>query len=111
MLIIVVFQIDFWKEPSNLFQPVDILVSNDDFLVLSSLLENNGIEFKVHIEDVQKLIEEGMGPGGARSGGSWHSRYHNLREVGWTMNITQSFALHVQKAKRLWQTSLRYSFI
>ena len=99
MLIIVVFQIDFWKEPSNLFQPVDILVPNDDFLSLSSLLENDGIEFRVHIEDVQKLIEEGMEPVGARSGGSWHSRYHNLNEVGWTINITQSFALHVKNGK------------
>ena len=75
-------KIDFWKEPSHLFQEVDIEVSEEDFIALSSLLEADGIEYKVQIDDVQKLIEGELETVGARRfGESWHSRYHNLEEV------------------------------
>jgi len=78
-----IFQIDFWKGPSRLNQPVDIEVSDDDFVLLSSLLEDNGIKFEVHIDDVQKLIDGELESVGARRfGSSWHSQYHNLEEVG-----------------------------
>lgn len=78
-------KIDFWKEPSHLFQAVDIEVSEEDFLTLSSLLEANGIEFKVQIDDVQKLIERELETVGARSG-EWHSQYHNLEEINSKLN-------------------------
>ncbi|KAL9959739.1 hypothetical protein ACROYT_G033094 [Oculina patagonica] len=75
-------KIDFWKEPGHLFQPVDIEVSEEDFLTLSSLLEADGIEFKVQIDDVDKLIEGELETTGARRGyGGWHSQYHKLEEV------------------------------
>ena len=76
-------KIDFWKEPSHLFQPVDIEVSEQNFVTLSSLLEADGIEFKVQIDDVQKLIEGELETIGARrfESGSWHRNYHNLDEV------------------------------
>ncbi|KAL9959742.1 hypothetical protein ACROYT_G033097 [Oculina patagonica] len=75
-------KIDFWKEPSHLFQPVDIEVSEGDFITLSSLLEADGIEFKVQIDDVDKLIEGELETTGARRGyGGWHSQYHNLEEI------------------------------
>ena len=61
---------------------MDIEVSDEDFITLSSLLEEGGIEFKVQIDDVQKLIEEDLQPVGARrAGGDWHSEYHRLEEV------------------------------
>ncbi|XP_078342541.1 carboxypeptidase B-like [Oculina patagonica] len=75
-------KIDFWKEPGHLFQPVDIEVSEEDFLTLSSLLEADGIEFKVQIDDVDKLIEGELETTGARRGyGGWHSQYHKLEEI------------------------------
>ena len=75
-------KIDFWKEPSHLFQAVDIEVSEEDFITLSSLLEADGIEYKVQIDDVQKLIEAELETVGARRfGESWHNRYHKLEEV------------------------------
>ena len=75
-------KIDFWKEPSRLFQAVDIEVSEEDFVTLASLLEADGIEFKVQIDDVQKLIEGELETVGARRfGESWHNQYHNLNEV------------------------------
>lgn len=73
-------QIDFWTEPSKLFQPVDIEVADEDFGTLSSLLDNNGVAFTIQIDDIQKLIEEELQPVYVRSG-SWHSEYHNLEEV------------------------------
>ena len=75
-------KIDFWKEPSHLFQAVDIEVSEEDFITLSSLLEADGIEYKVQIDDVQKLIEAELETVGARRfGESWHNRYHSFEEV------------------------------
>ncbi|CAH3025693.1 unnamed protein product, partial [Porites evermanni] len=74
------FWIDFWTEPSKLFQPVDIEVADEDFGTLSSLLDNNGIAFTIQIDDVQKLIEEELQPVYVRSG-SWHTEYHNLEEI------------------------------
>ncbi|KAJ7370290.1 corticosteroid- binding protein [Desmophyllum pertusum] len=73
-------KIDFWKEPGHLFQPVDIQVSEEDLIILSSLLKSDGIEFKVQIDDVQKLIKEELETRGARAG-SWHSQYHKLNEI------------------------------
>ncbi|XP_068759283.1 carboxypeptidase B-like [Montipora capricornis] len=74
-------EIDFWKEPSHIHQPVDILISDKDFSTLSSLLKSDGIEFKVYINDVQKLIKRGLEPVQTRRDGSFHSRYHNLAEI------------------------------
>lgn len=75
-------KIDFWKEPSHLFQAVDIGVSEEDFITLSSLLEADGIEYKVQIDDVQKLIEGELQNVGARGfSQSWHNQYHDLDEV------------------------------
>lgn len=75
-------KIDFWKEPSHLFQAVDIGVSEEDFITLSSLLEADGIEYKVQIDDVQKLIEGELQTVGARGfSQSWHNQYHDLDEV------------------------------
>ncbi|KAL9959741.1 hypothetical protein ACROYT_G033096 [Oculina patagonica] len=75
-------KIDFWKEPSRLFQPVDIEVSEEDFITLSSLLEADGIEFKVQIDDVHKLIEKQLETIGAKGGGGgWHSQYHKLAAI------------------------------
>ena len=71
---------------------MDIEVSDADFITLSSLLEEDGIDFKLQIDDVQKLIEKELQPVGARRKGgggggggcvgSWHYQYHNLDEVG-----------------------------
>lgn len=75
-------KIDFWKEPSHLFQAVDIGVSEEDFITLSFLLEADGIEYRVQIDDVQKLIEGELETVGARRfGESWHNQYHDLEEV------------------------------
>ena len=75
-------KIDFWKEPSHLFQAVDIEVTEEDFITLSSLLKADGIEYKVQIDDVQKLIDGELETVGARRfGESWHNQYHNLDEV------------------------------
>lgn len=73
-------KIDFWTEPSKLFQPVDIEVADEDLGTLSSLLDDNGIAFTIQIDDVQKLIEDELQPVFVRSG-SWHSEYHNLEEI------------------------------
>ena len=80
IIFIRLFQIDFWRSPSYLFQAVDIEVSEKDFSTLSSILEDHGIDFEVQINDVQKLIEEELETVGGRSG-EWHDRYHNLEEV------------------------------
>jgi len=89
-------KIDFWKEPSRLFQAVDIEVSEEYFLTLSSLLEADGIEFKVQIDDVQKLIEGELETVGARRyGGSWHNQYHNLNEIRLKLAQVQSSYGHM----------------
>ena len=48
---------------------MEIEVSDADFITLSSLLEEDGIEFKLQIDDVQKLIEKELQPVGARRKG------------------------------------------
>ncbi|XP_020615344.1 carboxypeptidase B-like isoform X3 [Orbicella faveolata] len=89
-------KIDFWKEPSHLFQAVDIGVSEEDFITLSSLLEADGIEYKVQIDDVQKLIEGELQTVGARGfSQSWHNQYHDLDEIRLKLIQVQSSYEHM----------------
>ncbi|XP_072039386.1 carboxypeptidase B-like isoform X1 [Amphiura filiformis] len=51
-------QLSFWREPSNVTKPVDIMISPSYVKKITTYLAHKGIHTKVMIKNVQELIDE-----------------------------------------------------
>ena len=72
----------------------DLQISDDDYGVVAKLLTSEGTAFKVQIADVQELVRRERVRGGARGGG-WHSQYHRLGEVKYSVtNICTTYTIY-----------------
>ena len=54
------FQLDVWKDPTQVNRPVDIQIPRDMVDIYKEKLFLDNIEFDIMITDVQKLIDESM---------------------------------------------------
>lgn len=76
--ILSVFQVDFWRPPSDPGKAVDMRVSPDDFVKLTESLNRYKIRHKVQIFDLQAIINR---QDDVSETSSWYNKYHTLDEV------------------------------
>ncbi|XP_022091295.1 carboxypeptidase B-like [Acanthaster planci] len=90
-----VSKLDFWRMSHSVNQPLDVMVPPRYQTELRELLESRGIGFSVHIEDVQKLIEESMkSSAGVRAvSGFDYNTYHTYEELmQWVTNFVSEYS-------------------
>ncbi|XP_038073657.1 carboxypeptidase B-like [Patiria miniata] len=90
-----VSKLDFWKTSHSLNQPMDVMVPPRYQAELREVLENRGIGFTVHIEDVQELIDESMtsSAGISAIGGFDYNSYHTYEELmQWVTDFVSEYS-------------------
>ncbi|XP_038608722.1 carboxypeptidase A4-like [Tachyglossus aculeatus] len=81
------FKLDFWKHPSALQRPVDVLVPYASLQQVKSFLKSHDLEYSITIKDLQDLLDledEEMrnSEGEERSNGDFnYGSYHTLESI------------------------------
>jgi len=70
--------LDFWSRPSNVGRPVDIRLSPLQEYDILQYLELQGINYVIHIEDVQVHLDESLEVGDAAD---WDTAYHKYEDI------------------------------
>ena len=75
-------QVDFWKEPSSINQPVDIMIEPSLLEDVKNKLSAAGLTYSVFIDDVQNRIDlERCDNCVEPSVGFDYTKYHTIEEV------------------------------
>jgi len=60
-------EVDFWKAPTVQNTNVDVMIKPDQIVWFQNFLNETQIEYKILVEDLEKLIDEKEGPNSQRS--------------------------------------------
>jgi len=85
--------LDWWKEPAtsaNEISWADVRVAPDQLNATIAALDGQGIQYRVMIEDVQKLADEQRVPAGPED--DWFTAYHDYNAtVKWVMDLANQY--------------------
>ncbi|XP_058797734.1 zinc carboxypeptidase-like [Phymastichus coffea] len=82
----------YWKGPSQVFRPVDLMVSPGQQANFTALMDAADMRYTTYIENVQSLIDREESENRASTGAFNWTRYHDLNEIyDWLHAVAEAY--------------------
>ena len=90
------WQYSYWKSPSHVYQPADLMVAPDQLDDFTNIMDATDMKYETYISDVQQLIDH-ENPVTLKKGFDWTS-YHTLDEIyAWMESLVEQYPGKVRR--------------